>query len=286
MVRKGIILTKMEQIKNKLKGYGLTDSTIKTYISILKQFFNHSKKTNNFTQEEISNYLDYLMVVKDYCGRSRNLAMKIIKFYCREFLNFEPELKKAKEAKNIQPVCWDDDFKQIYEVTINPKQRLCLLLMRYSGLRKGEVIKVRRHDILSDGRLFVKGGKGQKDRYTITPPQIKDQLNSYMNLLPAGNPYLFHSQDGKGHYSSDTPNAILKNAFNKLGWHKSRRYGSHALRRFWVIFTVETLKLDFDEVSKMAGHSIMRTTQIYTQSRKLKLNEAIARYKEVSCVIH
>ena len=71
----------MESIKIKLKGYGLADSTIKTYTSILKQFFEHTKKTNNFTQEEISNYLDYLMVVKDYCGRSRNLVMKIIKFY-------------------------------------------------------------------------------------------------------------------------------------------------------------------------------------------------------------
>lgn len=276
----------MEHIKTKLKGYGLTDSTIKTYTSILKQFFNHCKKTNNFTQEEISNYLDYLMVVRNYSGRSRNLVMKVIKFYCREFLNFKPELKKAKETKDIQPVCWDDDFREIYAVTINPKQRICLLLMRYSGLRKGEVIKVRKHDIFPDGRLFVKGGKGQKDRYTIIPPQIKDQLDSYMNLLPADNPYLFLSQDGKGHYSLGTPKQILENAFIKLGWHKSRWYGCHSLRRFWVIFTVDVLKLDFDEVSKMAGHSIMRTTQIYTQSRKLRLNEAIEKYKEVSCVIH
>lgn len=276
----------MEQIKTKLKGYGLADSTIKTYTHILDKFFKHTKKATNFTEEEIANYLDYLMVVKNYCGRSRNLVMKVIKFYCREFLDFEPELKKAKEDKPIQPVCWDNEFKQILSVTRNIKHRLCLLLIRYSGLRKGEVIKVMKHHVQPDGRLFVRYGKGKKDRFTIIPPQILDQLNSYISLLPAENPYVFQGQDGKRHYSTRTPQAILNNAFRELGWHRSRWYGTHSLRRACIIFMVDTLKIDFDEVSKMMGHSIMRTTQIYTQSRKLKLGEAIAKYKEIPCLIH
>ena len=87
----------MEAIKNKLKGMGLTDSTIRTYTYILESFFDHFGKVNNFTSQEISGYLDYLMISKNYSARSRNLDMKIIRFYCREFLNFVPELIKAKE---------------------------------------------------------------------------------------------------------------------------------------------------------------------------------------------
>ena len=75
----------MEAIKNRLKGLGLMDSTIKTYCSILRPFFEYTKKALNHTEQEISDYLDYLMIVKNYSGRSRNLAMKVIKFYCREF---------------------------------------------------------------------------------------------------------------------------------------------------------------------------------------------------------
>ena len=75
----------MQLIKNRLKGLGLMDSTIKTYLSILSHFFKHTKKALNHTEQDISDYLDYLMIVKNYSGRSRNLAMKIIKFYCREF---------------------------------------------------------------------------------------------------------------------------------------------------------------------------------------------------------
>jgi len=69
----------MEVIKNRLKGFGLQDSTIKTYLQILNKFFEHTRKTNNFTQQEISDYLDYLMIVKNYSARSRNLVMKVIR---------------------------------------------------------------------------------------------------------------------------------------------------------------------------------------------------------------
>ena len=85
----------MELIKNRLKGMGLADSTIKTYSSILNKFFEHTNKANNFIEKEITEYLDYLMIEKNYSGRSRNLVMKGIKFYCREFLNFKPEIINA-----------------------------------------------------------------------------------------------------------------------------------------------------------------------------------------------
>lgn len=275
----------MQQIKNKLKGYGLTDSTIRTYISILSKFFEHIGKVNQFTEDEINQYMDYLIIKKNYKARSRNLAMKIIRFYCREFLNFEPKLKKAKEDKPIPKICWDSDFSKILSVTKNIKHRMCLLLMRYSGLRRLEVTRVMKHHILDDGKLLVKQGKGKKDRYTIIPPQVLEQLKSYINLLPAENPYLFPSQSGKGHYSKRTPQAILINAFKKLGWHRSRWLGCHSLRHAFCVYCLDNRIGDYDQVSKWLGHSVNQTTQIYTQCRKKDYIESIERYKETIVLI-
>jgi len=276
---------KMEQIQNKLKGMGLADSTIKTYTSILSAFFEHTKKVNQYTTEEINQYLDYLIIKKNYSARSRNLVSKIIRFYCREFLGFIPEIKKAKENKPIPKICEDNDFSAILSVTPNIKHRLCLLLMRYSGLRRWEVIRVMKHHIHPDGRLLVKNGKGAKDRYSIIPLQILEQLNSFISLLPAANPYIFQSQDGKGHYDKRTPEQILKNAFIKLNWNKEKWFGCHALRHSFTLWCVDTLRLDFDEVSKMLGHSIMQTTQIYTKCRKLNLQRAIKMCGELNISI-
>lgn len=274
----------MQQIKNKLKGMGLADSTIKTYSCHLKQFFNHISKAINITEKDINNYLDYLIIAKNYSGRSRNLVMKIIKFYCREFLNFEPQIKKAKENKPIPKICEDNDFSKILSVTPNIKHRLCLLLMRYSGLRRWEVIRVMKHHIQDDGRLFVKAGKGNKDRYTIIPPQVLEQLQKFIDLLPAENPYVFQGQNSK-YYNSRTPEQILKNAFIKLGWCKSKWFGCHALRYSFTIYCLDVLKLDLDTVSKLLGHSAKQTTQIYTQLRKLNLVDVIEKYRQITIPI-
>jgi len=274
----------MKIINNKLKGMGLTESTIKTYSSVLKQFFNHTKKVNNFTEEEINNYLNYLIITKNYSPRSRNLHMKIIRFYCREFLGFIPELKKAKENKPIPKICEDNEFTQIISVTPNIKHRLCLLLMRYSGLRRGEVIKVMKHHIQLDGRLLVKDGKGRKDRYTLIPPQILEDLRKFIDLLPVDNPYVFQGQNLK-HYNVRTPQAILINAFKKLKWNKERWFSPHALRHSFTIWALDNKVGDYDEVSKMLGHSVTQTTQIYTQCRKLNLLSSINKCKELEISI-
>ncbi len=274
----------MQLIKNRLKGMGLADSTIKTYCSILNQFFRRLNKREQITKQEIVDYLDYLIIKRNYSGRSRNLVMKIIKFYCREFLDFIPELKWAKENKPIPKICEDDDFSRILSVTPNIKHRLCLLLMRYSGLRRWEAIRVMKHHIQGDGRLLVKSGKGDKDRYTIIPPQVLEQLNKFISLLPTENPYIFQGQKSK-HYNPRTPGQILKNAFVKLGWRKEKWFGCHALRHSFTISCLDILKLDMDTVSKLLGHSAKQTTQIYTQLRKLNLVDAIEKYKQLTIPI-
>lgn len=265
----------MKHIEDKIKSLGLSDSTVKTYSNVLSSFFSYYNKKDDYTIEEINHYLDYLLLEKKYKARSRNLVAKVISFYCREFLRKEVTIRKSKEDKPLPKICEDDDFSRILAVTHNPKHRLCLLLMRYSGLRRWEVIRLMKHHILTDGRLLVECGKGAKDRYTIIPPQVLELLRPYIELLPTDNPYIFQGQSGIGHYSSMTPNRILINAFNNLGWHKERWFGVHSLRHAFTLWCVDTLRLDFDEVSKMLGHSIMRTSQIYTQCRKVNLKRAI-----------
>lgn len=274
----------MEEIKNNLKAKGLSDSSIKTYDCIITDFLDFVNK-EIITTQDINDYLNYLMISRNYSGRSRNLAMKVIRYYCRELRGFTPVLEKAKENKPIPRVCEDDEFTQILSVTKNIKHKLCLLLMRYSGLRRWEVIRVMKHHIQDDGRLLVKSGKGDKDRYTMIPPQISDELKAYVLLLPAENAYLFPGQNGYGHYNKRTPQAILNNAFEKLGWKKERWLGCHSLRHAFTLWCVDSLRLDFDEVSKMLGHSVMRTSQIYTQCRRINLRRAIEVCRDVS-IIH
>ena len=140
-----------------------------------------------------------------------------------------------------------------------------------------------KHHILQDGKLFIKSGKGDKDRYTILPEQVYELLQNYIKILPADNPYVFQGQNSK-HYSKRTPQKILVNAFIKLGWHRSRWFGCHALRHAFVVWALDNKIGDYDQVSKWVGHSVRQTTQIYTQCRKIDYSEAVEKCKTISII--
>ena len=71
----------------------------------------------------------------------------------------------------------------------------------------------------------------------------------------------------------------IKNRLKGFGWADST-----SLRHAFVIWCVDTLRLDFDEVSKILGHSIMQTTQIYTKCRQLNLKRAIELCSKVNII--
>ncbi len=281
-----LIEERIKTIRERLICKGMTYATIKTYCSALKCLFNHLEKTTNISEEEILIYLDYLILKKKYSERSRNLIAKIIRFYFREFLDIELTIKKSKEDKPIPRVCWDNQLKQILEVTPYIKHKLVLLLMRYSGLRNWEIIRLKKHHILDDGTILVKHGKGRKDRYTICHKNILDKLRKFISLLPTNNNnYIFQGQKGIGHYSSRTPLAILHNAFKSLKWHKDKWFGCHALRHAFCIYSLDDKIGDYDQVSKWLGHSVGQTSQIYTQCRRINHIESIKKYDAIECVI-
>lgn len=282
---KFLIEERAKTINQRLKSFGMTNSTRKTYCCALKCFFKHIGKINDISGEEARLYLDYLMLRKNYKARSRNLIAKIIDFYAREFLQKQIHLPKAKEAKPIPKICWDHEFEQVMKVTRNTKHKLCLLLMRYSGLRRSEVIKVMKHHVMPDGKPLVRAGKGKKDRFTIIPPQVMRLLQLFIATLPKDNDYVFQSQDGNGHYSKGTPKEILHNAFKQLGWSKNRWFGCHALRHAFCVYCLDDHIGDYDQVSKWLGHSVKQTTQIYTRCRKEDYVESIKRYKAINCIV-
>jgi len=283
---KFLIEERIKTIRESMIGDGMTYETIKTYCSTLRRFFEHIEKIKDISQEEVLTYLDYLMIKKDYIARSRNLVAKIIRYYFKEYLKEKIEIDMAKEDKPIPKVCWDYQFKKIIKVTPNIKHKLILWIMRYSGLRRWEAIRLEKHHILEDGRILVRHGKGKKDRYTIVPPQISPKLKSFIGLLPENNNnYVFQGQGGIGHYSKRTPLEILHNAFKKLKWNKKQYFGCHALRHACCIHWIDDMEYDMDTVSKYLGHSVKQTTQIYTQCRRLKHIENIKKYEEKNCVI-
>ena len=80
-----------------------------------------------------------------------------------------------------------------------------------TGIRISEVINLRIDDIQSDqGFIFIKGGKGKKDRKTILSPHLLTLLREYYKEYRPSY-WLFEGQTG-GQYSVSSIRSVFRKA--------------------------------------------------------------------------
>jgi integrase/recombinase XerD len=134
------------------------------------------------------------------------------------------------------------------------------MLIYAGGLRVSELVNLRKDDILIDRmQLFVKGGKGKKDRYTVFSKKLLNQLTQYLkDYTPAY--WLFEGQD-YGQYSVRSVQAILRQAVTRSGVNPYATV--HTLRHSFATHLLEN-GTDLRYIQQLLGHASSKTTEIYT----------------------
>ena len=155
----------------------------------------------------------------------------------------------------------DGDVRKLEEAidTQDYQLRLAVNLMLHSGLRVSEVAKLKFTDINTDTmHLFVRGGKGNKDRLMPYDEEAAD-LFEILRRKPDDGWYVILSPTG-GHYSSRQIERWIKDLKNKAGI--TRDCTPHTLRH---TFAVRYLKAggNIRALQKLLGHSSLTTTQVY-----------------------
>lgn len=99
--------------------------------------------------------------------------------------------------------------------TDNLKHRCMLQLLYAGGLRIGEVINLKVTDVRSDrNMLFIRGGKGKKDRTTVLSQRLLENLREYYKVYKP-KVWLFEGQFG-GQYTVDSIRNVFKAYMGKL----------------------------------------------------------------------
>ena len=93
-----------------------------------------------------------------------------------------------KQKKTVYKVLTKEELSAFFNVCDNFKFRTIFMLVYGSGLRIGEVANLREEDIDSKKmRIFVRAGKGNKERYTILPKQslvdCKEPFNNAESVI-------------------------------------------------------------------------------------------------------
>ncbi|MEQ9263569.1 MAG: tyrosine-type recombinase/integrase, partial [Owenweeksia sp.] len=153
--------------------------------------------------------------------------------------------------------------------TSNLKHRAILTTIYSAGLRMGEMTGLKIGDIDSEGmRIWIRSGKGDKDRISVLSPQLLELLRNYF-IKYRPKKFLFEGADGNP-YSASSVRKILQRSVAKAGIAKSVR--PHTLRHSFATHLLEN-GTNLRYIQTLLGHTSAKTTEIYTHVSTKKLEE-------------
>lgn len=286
--------------------------TERSYLEWVERFFDYTSKIKKkdvraagLDPDDVRDFLSYLAMTKKVSSSTQNQAFNALLFLFRDVLKAElgdmSKTVRAKRGQKLPVVLSPEEIQSLFK-HIKGLNLLVLQLLYGSGLRLLELARLRVKDIDFDQNLvFVRGGKGDKDRTTILPQTVKGMLKKHLDEVKQ-----LHDKDLSGGYGEVyLPDALERkypNAVKEWGWQyvfpssklsvdprsgKIRRHHisektiqnavKEAAQKAGIVkhASVHTLRHSFAthllmngvnirEIQNLLGHKHVETTMIYT----------------------
>jgi integron integrase len=201
----------------------LAYSTEQTYLDWARRFFAYiaQRGRSDVRAEDARDFLSYLALNRRVSSSTQNQAFNALLFLFREILKIEMKgLESTIRAKRGQrlPVVLSVAEVQALLGQMSGRPLLMARILYGAGLRLMELARLRVQDIDFDGgMIFVRGGKGDKDRSTILPEAVRDDLREHLEKVKK-----LHERDlAAGYGEVFLPDALERkypNAGRQWGW--------------------------------------------------------------------
>ena len=221
------------------------------------------KSPEEIQPEDITQFLASIEKDRKYSASSFYLAISSIKFFYRRVLkkDISNERRRPRNDKRLPQVLSKDEVSKIITMEKNPKHRLLLVLVYSSGLRVSEVVALKKEHIdMSRKVLYIKQGKGRKDRCTLLSEKAAHLLTDYCAIFDVET-WLFPGQPATHSLSIRSAQKIFDKAVRKAGIRKD--ISIHSLRHSFATHLLES-GTDIRYIQTLLGHSSIRTTERYT----------------------
>lgn len=204
-------------------------------------------------------------------GQERTELSLFFQFAVREkWIEDDPTTNIARVVVRQQPTEYldRDEFNRLVDAITDPKLRALVLLLRWSGLRITDALKLERRRIDSSGLLMLYQSKTNTPVVVPLPPHVIRALK----LLPNEGERFF---DGPAEPQADWARSQLKSIAKRAGL---KHIHPHQLRD---TFAIELLLsgATLDQVSKALGHANVTVTERHyspwVKARQDQLNETI-----------
>lgn len=300
----------LEAARNALRAKHYSYRTEQTYVDWIGRFLEYLGQGDGGPQVKVDaagvkSFLTYLATRRRVAAGTQNQAFSALLFLCREVLRMgDVELEtgvRAKEKSRLPVVLSVEETRALLQ-EMKGTTGLMAEVLYGGGLRVSECCRLRVKDLdFENDLLFVRDGKGGKDRSTLLARSVKDRLKAHLERVKG-----LHGRDlAAGMGEARLPDALERkypNAGKEWGWQfvfpsqqlsvdprggKVRRHHvsdvalqngvREAVRKADIAkpVSVHTLRhsfathlllhgVDLRQIQEYLGHSSVETTMIYT----------------------
>jgi integrase/recombinase XerD len=257
---------KIRRFKEWMQSKRYSQNTIKTYLLAIRIFlgFFKDKQAHQITNEDVVQFNNRYIIKRGYSFSYQNQIVNALKLFFAQMENYTLDLDalhRPRRIRKLPKVLSKEEVKAILVAHGNSKHRMMLSLVYACGLRSGEWLNIKPGDIDSRrGIIFIRQGKGRKDRIVPLPQKLLDPLRDYYKAYRPTH-WLFEGQKPGTRYSPKSLQSVLKQAVNKAGIRK--KVTLHWLRHSYATHLLES-GTDLRYIQELLGHKSSRTTEIYT----------------------
>ncbi len=254
-----------------------SDSTRVTYEAQMQLFLEylHPGRIQEITKAIINEYMIYLVEKRGVSVSTQNTAINAIKFYLEQVHKGDRTfyyVDRPVKDKLLPSVLSEEEMKKLLMATQNIKHRCIMFLLYSAGLRISELLNLKWNDVDEHRMIiYIRCGKGRKDRITLLSKLALDYLKHYLQLYEPKE-WLFEGPGG-GQYSSRSVNHFIHKYCHLAGI--TRHVSAHTLRHSFATHLLER-GTDLRYIQTLLGHESSKTTERYTHVTKRGFDKLIS----------
>lgn len=256
----------IEKLREDMRLRGLSESTQKSYERVVKEFLRYSgKEPKELDERDVRRY-SVELIGKGYKGSTFHTHQAAIRFFFAAVLNRgmnHLQIPRMKNEKKLPEILSREEIGLLLERCGNLKHKAIFSLAYGSGLRRSEICRLKIQDIdAKHMRVFVRDGKGGKDRYTILSQNCLEILRDYWRAYRPKHPegWLFLGLSNHTHIVSSTINLAMEKWLREAGI--SKHVNFHSLRHAFATYLLED-GTDIFTIKELMGHRSISSTTLY-----------------------
>ena len=272
---------------------GLTDHTLTNYCTYIRAYLDYLSEFLHKSPEDVSwgelrDYIRWLQKSRNLSDRTINCAISQLRFFTMYVLHKnwdDTQLPMRKFDEYLPYVPSRSETWQFISTMPDLKQKAMVALMYSSGLRIGEVCRLRYEDVdRRNMRLHITHSKSRNDRYAILSKTALNLLTQYWFAYGRPRGFLFPKQHG-----DDLPidtfflSRHIHAHEDRLGW--ERRLTCHSFRHAFGTHLYEN-GTDLLTIKALMGHKSLHSTTIYVHLSGSTLRQAVSPFDSLAGECH